>query len=154
MRLAVVITAVVTVACTSGARPAHPWPQPGNDMDAISGIEEVCEVMTRDVLSPAEAREALGRSPAEWVRLAEVVAAEGADEPDLVELALPAPVTRTELEAAFGAGHEAPPLHPDHPLEVLYYPPPRADRRHDCAVLARVDGDETRQVTVRRDPRL
>lgn len=103
---------------------------------------------------PAEAREALGRSQAEWVRVAEVVAAEGADEPDLVELALPAPVARTELEAAFGPGHEAPLLHPDRPREVLYYPPPRADRRHDCAVLARVDGDETRQVTVRRDPRL
>jgi hypothetical protein len=123
-------------------------------MDTISALSEVCEILTRDPLSPAAARDALGHSGAAWVRAARVVAAEGDPAPNHVELDLPAPLSQDAFERAFGAGREAPMLHPDSPTEVLYYPAAPAERHHTCAIIARVGTDGVRAVAVRRDPRV
>jgi hypothetical protein len=58
------------------------------------------------------------------------------------------------FEHTFGAGREAPMLHPDSPTEVLYYPAAPAERHHTCAIIARVGADGVRAVAVRRDPRV
>lgn len=151
----VALSALVIVACASGTRGSEDkTDKPRGDMDPISALSEVCEILTRDTLSPAAAREALGRSGAAWVRAARVVAAEGDTEPDHVELELPAPLPRDALEHAFGAGREAPMLHPGSPTEVLYYPAAPAARRHTCAIIARIGAEGVRAVAVRRDPRV
>jgi len=155
MSLRAALIAIVMVACASGARGnEHKTDEPRGNMDTISALNEVCEILTRDMLSPAAAREALGRSGAAWVRTARVIAAEGDTEPNHVELDLPAPLSRNVLEQAFGAGREAPMLHPDSPTEVLYYPAAPAERHHTCAIIARVGADGVRAVAVRRDPRV
>ena len=123
-------------------------------MEPIRALTEVCEILTRDSLSPAAARDALGRSGVAWVRSARVVAAEGGSEPNHVELELPAPIPQDALERAFGARREAPMLHPDSPTEVLYYPAAPAERHHTCAIIARVGADGVRTLAVRRDPRV
>lgn len=143
------------IACTSGARGnEHKMGKPRGDMEPIEALNEVCEILTRDPLSPAAARDALGRASAAWVRSARVVAAEGDTEPNHVELELPAPLSQDALERAFGEGHEAPMLHPDSPTEVLFYPAAPPERRHTCAIIARVGTDGVRAVAVRRDPRV
>lgn len=123
-------------------------------MDTISTLNEVCEVLTRDPLSPAAAREALGRSGAAWVRAGRVIAAADAVEPNHVELDLPAPVALETFDRAFGDGHPAPRLHPRDATEVLYYPAAADGRKHTCAIIARVSADGVRAVAVRRDPRV
>lgn len=123
-------------------------------MDTISALNEICEILTRDTLSPATARDALGHSGNAWVRTARVIAADGDTEPNHVEVDFPAPVPRDAFEHAFGTGREAPMLHPDSPTEVLYYPATPADRHHTCAIIARVAADGVRAVAVRRDPRV
>lgn len=123
-------------------------------MDTIRALEEVCDVLTRDALTPAAARDALSRSSAEWVRGGEVVAAHDASEPNHVELRLPAPVALDAFEQAFGDGHPAPPLHPGSTTDVLYYPTATADRTHSCAIIARLSEAGVRTVAVRRDPTL
>ena len=69
------LIALVAAGCASGARvdnqPASTVREP---MDTISALNEVCEVLTRDPLSPTAAREALGRSGVAWVRTAPLVA--------------------------------------------------------------------------------
>lgn len=111
-------------------------------------------MLTRDPLSPAAARDALGHSGAAWLHTARVVAAQDDTEPNHVEITLPAPIPQDAFEHAFGAGREAPMLHPDSPTEVLYYPAVPAERHHTCAIIARIDADGIRTVAVRRDPRL
>lgn len=145
----------LTAACACGARvdkqPASTVREP---MDTISTLNEVCEVLTRDPLTPAETREALGRSSAAWVRAARVIAAADATEPNHVELDLPAPVALDAFDHAFGDGHPAPRLHPGDLAEVLYYPASADGRQHTCAIIARAGADGVRAVAVRRDPRL
>ena len=149
------LIALVVIGCASGTRGSkHKTEEPRGDMDTISALTEVCEVLTRDRLSPAAARDALGRSGAAWVRTARMVAAEGDREPNHVEIDLPAPVPRETFEQAFGAGREAPMLHPGSPTEVLYYPAAPAERHHTCAIIARVGADGVHAVAVRRDPRV
>jgi hypothetical protein len=99
-------------------------------------------------------RDALGHSGAAWIRTARVVATAGDPAPNHVELDLPGPLPRDAFERAFGAGREAPMLHPDRPTEVLYYPAVPAERHHTCAIIARVGADGVRAVAVRRDPRV
>ena len=147
------VISVMMIACAPGARSDHKT-EPRGNMDTISALNEVCEILTRDPLSPAAARDALSHSGAAWVRTARVVAADGGDEPNHVELELPAPLARDALEQAFGVGREAPMLHPESPTEVLYYPAAPAGRHHTCAIIARVGGDGVRTVAVRRDPRV
>lgn len=149
------LIALVMVACASGTqRSPHEMDEHRGDMDTISALKEVCDIMTRDPLSPAAARDALSRSTASWLRTARVVAAENDAEPNHVEIALPSPLPQGAFEHAFGPGREAPMLHPDSPTEVLFYPATPSDRQHTCAVIARVDADGIRAVAVRRDPRL
>jgi hypothetical protein len=149
------LIALVAAGCASGARvdnqPASTVREP---MDTISTLKELCEVLTRDPLSPAAAREALGRSGAAWVRAGRVIAAADATEPNHVELDLPALVALEAFDHAFGEGHPAPQLHPGDPAEVLYYPAAPDGRQHSCAIIARVGTDGVRAVAVRRDPRL
>lgn len=149
------LIALVAAGCTSGARvdspPASTVREP---MDTISTLKEVCEILTRDPLSPAAAREALGESGAAWVRAGRVIAAADAPEPNHVELDLPAPVALETFARAFGDGHPAPRLHPGDAAEVLYYPTAPDGRQHACAIIARVGADGVRAVAVRRDPRL
>jgi hypothetical protein len=149
------LIALVAAGCASGARvdnqPASTVREP---MDTISTLNEVCEVLTREPLSPAAAREAIGRSSAAWVRAGRVIAAADAPEPNHVELDLPAPVALEAFEHAFGEGHPAPRLHPGDAAEVLYYPAAPEGRQHSCAIIARVGADGVRAVAVRRDPRL
>ncbi len=155
MSLRAALIAVVIVACASGTRGnEHKPDEPRGNMDTINALNEVCEILTRDTLSPAAARDALGHSGTAWVRTARVVAAEGDSEPNHVELDLPAPLPRNALEQAFGAGREAPMLHPDSPTEVLYYPTASAERHHTCAIIARISADGVHAVAVRRDPRV
>lgn len=143
------------VACASTTRGnEHKTDEPRGDMDTIGALNEVCEVLTRDPLTPAAAREALAHFTAAWVRSARVIAAEGDVEPNHVELDLPAPLDRSALDHAFGDGHEAPMLHPDSPTEVLYYPAVPAERHHTCAIIARVGADGVRTIAIRRDPRV
>ncbi|HEX8110766.1 MAG TPA: hypothetical protein VF516_23705 [Kofleriaceae bacterium] len=98
------LIALVAAGCASGARVDNqPASTVRDPMDTISTLKEVCEVLTRDPLSPAAAREALGRSGAAWVRAGRVIAAVDAPEPNHVELDLPAPVA---LEAGRLAGHD------------------------------------------------
>jgi len=123
-------------------------------MDTIGTLREVCEVLTRDRLSPAAAREALGQSSTAWVRAGRVIADAGATEPNHVEFELPSAITMDALAHAFGEGHPAPRLHPQDPPEVLYYPAPLEGRQHACALIARLAGDGARTIFVRRDPRL
>ena len=155
MTTRVFLIALVAAGCASGARvdnqPASTVREP---MDTISTLKEVCEVLTRDPLSPAAAREALGRSGAAWVRAGRVIAAVDAPEPNHVELDLPAPVALEAFDHAFGEGHPAPQLHPGDAAEVLYYPADPDGRQHSCAIIARVGSDGVRAVAVRRDPRL
>lgn len=148
--------AMAALACASGARGGDSTPdgRPRGNMDAITALKELCELLTRDELSPAVARDALARSSAVWVRAGRVVSAADDTEPNHVELELPTPVARDAFERAFGAGTEAPLLHPHSPIEVLYYPAAPADRHHSCAIIARVAADGIRAVAVRRDPRL
>jgi hypothetical protein len=149
------LIALVAAGCASGTRvdnqPASTVREP---MDTISTLNEVCEVLTRDPLSPAAAREALGRSGAAWVRAGRVIAATDAPEPNHVELDLPAPVALEAFDRAFGEAHPAPRLHPGDAAEVLYYPAAPDGRQHTCAIIARVGADGVRAVAVRRDPRL
>jgi hypothetical protein len=155
MSARIVVIALTAAGCACGTpvdkQPASPVREP---MDTISTLKEVCEVLTRDSLSPAAAREALGRSGTEWVRSGRVIAAADAREPNHVELELPAPVALAAFDQAFGGGHPAPRLHPEASAEVLYYPTGIDDRQHTCAVIARVGADGVRVVAVRRDPRL
>jgi hypothetical protein len=123
-------------------------------MNEISALKEVCEILTRDPLSPATARDALSRSTSVSVRAARVVDVLGGAEPSHVELDLPTPLPLAELDRAFGAGREGTLLHPESPIEWMYYPAAPADRRHTCAIIARVVADGVRFVTVRRDPRV
>ena len=149
------VIAVVMAACASGTQhSARKMDDPRGNMDTISALKEVCEILTRDPLSPAAARDALGRSTAVWLRTARVVAAENDAEPNHVELTLPSPLPQDAFEHAFGPGREAPMLHPDSPTEVLYYPAVPTDRQHTCAVITRIEADGIRAVAVRRDPRL
>lgn len=149
------LIALAAAGCTSGARvDKQPVSTVREPMDTISTLNEVCEVLTRDPLSPAAAREALGRSGAAWVRAGRVIAAADAPEPNHVELDLPAPVALEAFDRAFGDGHPAPRLHPGDTAEVLYYPAAADDRQHTCAIIARVGADGVRAVAVRRDPRL
>jgi hypothetical protein len=149
------LIALAAAGCTSGARvdqpPASTVREP---MDTISTLKEVCDLLTRDPLSPAAAREALGRSGTAWVRAGRVIAAADAPEPNHVELDLPSPIALEALARAFGDGHPAPRLHPGDAAEVLYYPAAPDGRQHTCAIIARVGADGVRAVAVRRDPRL
>jgi hypothetical protein len=149
------LIALVMVACASGTqRSPHKMDESRGDMDTFSALKKVCDIMTRDPLSPAAARDALGRSTAAWLRTARVVAAEGDAEPNHVGITLPSPLPQDAFEHAFGPGREAPMLHPDSPTEVLYYPEVPTDRHHTCAVIARLEADGIRDIAVRRDPRL
>jgi hypothetical protein len=150
-----ILLIVGMVACASTTRGnERKTDEPRGDMDTIGALNEICEVLTRNPLTPATAREALARSTVAWVRSARVIAAEGDVEPNHVELDLPVPLDRGALDHAFGVGREAPMLHPDSPTEVLYYPAVRAERRHTCAIIARVGADGVRAVAIRRDPRV
>lgn len=149
------LIAIVAAGCACGARVDNQPPSTAREpMDTISTLNEVCEVLTRDPLSLAAAREALGRSGAAWVRAGRVIATADAPEPNHVELDLPAPVALEAFDRAFGEGHPAPRLHPGDAAEVLYYPPAPDGRQHSCAIIARVGTDGVRAVAVRRDPRL
>jgi hypothetical protein len=149
------LVALAAAGCASGARvdkqPASTVREP---MDTISALNEVCEVLTRDPLSPAAAREGLSQSGAAWVRAGRVIAAVDASEPNHVELDLPAPVALEMFDRAFGDGHPAPRLHPGDTAEVLYYPAAVTGRQYACAIIARVGADGVRAVAVRCDPRL
>jgi hypothetical protein len=97
------LLALAAAGCACSARvdkqPASTVREP---MDTISTLNEVCEVLTRDPLTPAAAREALGRSSAAWVRAGRVIAAADATEPNHVELELPAPVALALLSHHHG----------------------------------------------------
>lgn len=151
-----IIVLALAAACGACSAPvdkqtANPVRKP---MDTISTLKEVCEVLSRDSLSPAAARDALGRSGSAWVRAGRVISAADTGEPNHVELELPAPVALDAFDQAFGGGHPAPQLHPGDSAEVLYYPAAVDDRQHTCAIIARVSADGVRAVAVRRDPRL
>lgn len=152
--------ALLTIAsCTprsESPQPTHTTPdqRPRGNMDSITALKEVCELLTRDALSPAAAREGLRASEVAWVRAGRLITDAADAEPNHVELELPAPIEPATLERAFGAGTTAPRLHPESAREVLYYPAPADDRHHSCAIIARVVADGVRSVAVRRDPRL
>jgi hypothetical protein len=149
------LIALAAAGCACGARvDKQPVSTVREPMDTISTLKEVCEVLTRDPLSPTATREALDRSGVAWVRAGRVIAAADAPEPNHVELDLPAPVALDTFDRAFGDGHPAPRLHPGDTAEVLYYPAADNDRQHTCAIIARVGADGVRTVAVRRDPRL
>lgn len=154
MNATVILIVLTASACACGGQVDK---QPGTQrgpMDPISALKEVCDVLTRDPLSPVAARDALGRSSVAWVRAGRVVAAADASEPNHVELELPAPVSLDALAQAFGEGHPAPRLHPGESAEVLFYPAAIDGRQHTCAIIARTGADGVRAVSVRRDPRL
>lgn len=155
MTVRTLLIAIAAAGCASGARvDPSPASTVRDPMDTISTLKEVCELLTRDPLSPATAREALGRSDAAWVRAGRVIAAADAPEPNHVELDLPAPIALEAFARAFGDGHPAPRLHPGDAAAVLFYPAAPDDRQHTCAIIAQVGADGVRAVAVRRDPRL
>jgi hypothetical protein len=119
---------------------------------SISPVAEICEILTREPLTPDAAREALGRSGSPVVRAARVFDAVDRTEPNVIELELPDAVPLATFEHAFGRGDESVRIHLGDPVEWVYAPPSPAGRRHRCAIIARVADDGVRVVIVRRDP--
>jgi hypothetical protein len=140
-------TLMALVACASGRQGR----QPEKPVDELAAVTEVCQILTRDPLSPVAAREALGRSASPAVRAARVIDAVGGAAPNVVELELPRAVPLAAFDQAFGAGEPSVQLHLGDPLEWAYSSKALAQQHVTCAIFARVADDGVRFVTVRRD---
>ena len=124
-----------------------------NEIDIVSILVELCQLLSRDPLKLDDVRPVLEELPL----AASVEPEPGSDIPAFVRLTLPesSQPTLDILRESFGSYSETPRLHRRALAKFIFYPD-SGDSPYTCALITEVESEHTavQAVTIRRDIRL